>query len=221
MKIATWNIDRLKIKKKLNYVVENIKKIDADIIILTEFNNLVQLPFYKYKFETEKLPKEPYNYAETERRVAIFSKFPIKRTFKTYDDLTTCCAEIETNFGNLIIYGTIVGIIGFSDKNFKSDLEKQIEDIKNIAKLGNFCYVGDLNTSFSDKYYFTHFACENFLKCFLENDLENITENLQNNIDHFVVSKNFLKNLNFEISEWNQDLLLSDHKGICVELNAE
>ena len=79
MKIATWNIDRLKTKKNLIPVVENIQKIDADILILTEFNGIVELPYFKYKIETQKLPEKPYDYKETERRVCIFSKFPIKQ----------------------------------------------------------------------------------------------------------------------------------------------
>ena len=218
MKIATWNIERLKTKKNLIPVVENIRKIDADILILTEFNNIVELPFYEFKIETQKLPREPYDYKETERRVAIFSKFPIIKTLKTYDEMSSCCAEIQTNLGNLIVYGTIVGILGYSDKNFKTDLEKQTKDIKSLSKLGHFCYSGDLNTSFSDNYYFTHIAREKFIKCFQENDLINTTENLSENIDHIVVSEKFLSNFKFQISEWNINKEFSDHKGICIEL---
>ena len=218
MKIATWNIERLKDLKNLIPVVENIRKIDADILILTEFNNIVELPFYEFKIETQKLPREPYDYKETERRVAIFSKFPIIKTFKTYDEMTSCCAEIQTNFGNLIVYGTIVGILGYSDKNFKTDLEKQTKDINSLSKLGHFCYSGDLNTSFSDNYYFTHFGRKSFIECFESNSLNIVTENLKENIDHIVLSENFSKNFKYEIVEWNIDKKLSDHKGICLKL---
>lgn len=218
MKIATWNIDRLKTKKNLIQVVENIQKIDADILILTEFNGIVELPYFKYTVETQKLPEKPYDYKETERRVCIFSKYPIKQIFETYDDLTSCCAEFETDYGNLIVYGTIVGIVGNTDKNFKSDLKKQIEDINKFSKLGNFCYCGDLNISFSDNYYFTNFGRENFRDCFNENNLKNLTENLSENIDHIIMTETFTNNLKFEITEWNENKELSDHKGICVKL---
>ena len=63
MKIATWNIERLKDLKNLIPVVENIQKINADILVLTEFDNLVELPFYEFKTETLKLPKKPYGYS--------------------------------------------------------------------------------------------------------------------------------------------------------------
>ena len=218
MKIATWNIDRIKRRKDLIPIAESIQKIDADILILTEYNKILELPNYKYQIETLKISENQYNYKETERRVSIFSKFPIKQVFKTYDEITSCCVEIETKFGNLIVYGTIVGIIGFIDKNFKADLMKQTEDIKSLSKLGNFCYVGDLKISFSDNYYFTHFGRKSFIECFESNSLNIVTENLKENIDHIVLSENFANNFKFEISEWNIDKNLSDHKGICLKL---
>ena len=218
MKIATWNIDRLKLKKNIIPIAENIQKINADILILTEYNNDLDLSCYKYKIETDKILENKYNYKDSERRVAIFSNFPIKQVFKTYDSQTSCCAEFQTDFGNLIVYGTIVGIIGYSDKNFKSDLINQINDIKNISKLGNICFSGDLNISFSDNYYFTNFGRENFLECFKTNKLKNLTENQSNNIDHIVISESFIMKFQFEVSEWNNDKKLSDHKGICLNL---
>lgn len=218
MKIATWNIDRLKSKKNIFPIVECIQKIDADILILTEYNSILELPFYEYKSTTEQLRESPYHYKETERRVAIFSKFPINKSFKTYDSQTSCCVELETNFGNLIVYGTVVGILGNTDSDFKIDLIKQKEDINTISKLGNFCYAGDLNISFSDNYYFTKFGRETFLDCFERNQLTNLTESLSENIDHIILTEIFATQFKSEITEWNSDKILSDHKVICIEL---
>ena len=218
MKIATWNIDRLQSKNNLISIAECIRKIDADILVLTEYNSILELPFYDYKITTEPLPESPYHYKETERRVAIFSKFPIKKRFKTYDSQTSCCVELETNFGNLIIYGTVVGIIGNTDPNFKTDLLKQTEDINTISKLGNFCYAGDLNISFSDNYYFTKFGREILVDCFKTNQLLNLTESLSENIDHIVLTESFANRFICEISERNGDKKLSDHKGVCLNL---
>lgn len=218
MKIATWNIDRLKSLNKSSSIIQNLKEIDADILILTEYNKLLHLPYYQYKVETNKILDNQYNYKETETRVAIFSKFPIRQIFKTYDNQTSCCAEFETDFGNLIVYGTIVGIVGNSDKNFKADLIKQTEDIESLSKLGSFCYSGDLNISFSDNYYFTKFGREKFLESFRNNRLINLTGNLKENIDHIIISEDFIKNLNHEISEWNTSKSFSDHKGVLLEL---
>lgn len=218
MKIATWNIDRLRAKHNRTQIQNEIEKISADIIILTEFNNLVELPFYKYKYETEKLPKEPYDYSETERRVVIFSKFPINHSFHTYDDQTTCCVEIIIENSNLIVYGTILGIIGIGDKNFQLDVQKQIDDIFSFSKFPNFCFAGDLNTTFSDNLYVSKKAREKLLNCFEDNNLVITTENIENNVDHIVLSKNFISNRKMKITKWNEEKLLSDHIGICIEL---
>ena len=219
MKIATWNIDRLKTKKNVFPIAKCIEKIDADILILTEYNSILELPYYEYKITTEQLPESPYHYKETERRVAIFSKFPIKKSFKTYDSQTSCCVELATTFGNLIVYGTVVGIIGNTDLDFKTDLIKQTEDISTISKLGNFCYTGDLNISFADNYYFTKFGRETFLECFKGNQLTNLTGIISENIDHIVLTESFAKQFKCGISEWNTDKTLSDHKGVCLNLN--
>ena len=194
------------------------RKIDADILILTEYNSILELPFYEHKITSEQLRESPYHYKESERRVAIFSKFPIIKSFKTYDSQTSCCVELETNFGNLIVYGTVVGIIGNTDPDFKTDLIKQIEDINTISKMGNFCYAGDLNISFSDNYYFTKFGRETFLDCFKSNQLKNLTENISGNIDHIILTESFVTQFKSDISEWNIGKKLSDHKGICIEL---
>jgi len=218
MKIATWNIDRLKDKKKLIPISDQILEINADILILTEANKLIDLSIYKFQTETQILPIEPFNYKSEERRVTIFSKYPILRTFATYDDLTSCCAEIQTDFGNIMIYGTIVGITGKNDKNFNLDLDNQISDINRLSPLGNFCFAGDLNISFSDSYYFTKNGRTKFNICFTANKLQNLTESISENVDHIVVSKNFIKDLYIQLSEWNLDKSLSDHKGVCVEM---
>lgn len=218
LKIATWNVARITNKNKLNSIYKEIQNIDADILILTEYNQILDLSSYQFTTETEQLPKEPFDYSETERSVAIFSKFPIKRIFETYDKQIACCSEIETPFGDLIVYGTIVGEIGNRDKNFIPELEKQQKDLIKLCKLGNICYAGDLNMSFSDNYYFTNVGREKFLKSFTNNKLQNTTEYVKENIDHIVISKDFLANYSIKTSEWNLSKELSDHKGVCVEL---
>lgn len=218
MIIATWNIERLKHRNKIDSILDEIHKINAEILVLTEYDNL-ELTDYQFKTETKQLNSDQFNYSETERRVVIFSKFPILKTFETYDEFTSCCAEFETPKGNLIVYGTILGILGNRDKNFNKELEFQTNDIYKFSKNVNFCYTGDLNMSFSDNYYFTNEGRNQLNECFQKNSLINLTENLEENIDHIVVSKEFIDNSEVILTEWNLNKKLSDHKGICVEFN--
>jgi len=217
MKIATWNIERLKTRKISNLILKETKSINADILILTEYNHL-ELDDYGFKVETKNLPATgSCNYSKTERRVVIFSKYPVVSAFETYDNSTSCCAEFKTPNGSLIVYGSIVGILGNRDKNFNSELDMQINDINKFHKKGNFCYAGDLNMSFSDNYYYTKDGRKKFIDCFQKNNLINLTEKVKESIDHIIVNENFLKNSKVDIYEWNTDKKLSDHKGICVE----
>lgn len=216
MKIATWNVERLKKKKHLKEILLEIGKIDADILVLTETDSRISPENYPFKIETKPLILIDKMANSTENRVSIFSKFPIMEIFETYDDFTSCCAELKTPFGNLYIYGTIVGVLGNRNQNFIPDLKSQMNDLQRIFEQ-NICFLGDLNCTFSDNYYFTHEARNLFNENFDSLNLKNITANLSENIDHIVISDNFIKNFKIKVSEFNVDKKLSDHKGIVTE----
>lgn len=212
MKVATWNIERLKKKSNLNAIKDEISRINPDILVITEHNKYLQLTDYKFIAETSE-------FSNHEVKVGIYSKYPIKQTIKTCNNLESCCAKIETPYGNLIVYGTVVGILGNRNKNYVDDVKNQMDDIQKNSRQGNFCYLGDLNMSFSDNYYFTKIGRNLFTECFRLNSLINITENLTEAIDHIIINNEFIENLSIKIYEWNIDKSLSDHKGVCVEIH--
>jgi endonuclease/exonuclease/phosphatase family metal-dependent hydrolase len=217
MKIATWNIERLQ-KRKNKEIIQAIKQVNAATLVLTEASDLIDLSDdYAFNSKTILLHDSTNNYRSDERRVIIYSKYPISQTIKTYDEKTSCCAEIETPFGKLFVYGTIIGIYGNRRKCFLEDLDKQIEDINKISQSTNFCFAGDLNISFSDNYYFTTIGREKLNDVFSKNNLINVTKDIPQNIDHIIISANFNKNAICKTTTWNHDKQLSDHIGVCVE----
>lgn len=215
MKIATWNIERLKHSKKLDVMLAKIGKVNADILVLTETDTRVN-PDYPFKVSTNILPTD--NYKSTERRCSVFSKFEIIGSYETYDGLTTICPEVRTPFGNLLVYSTIIGVYGNRHPSFKEDLEKQLADFKRLGKRP-LCIVGDFNLSFSDNYYFTNAGRNALNSSLAENGLINLTADLNETIDHICLSKHFLGDRNVELLEWNQDKSLSDHEGVCVSIH--
>ena len=217
MKIATWNVERLKKKKYLREILSEIEKINANVLILTETDSQILPENYPYKIETKPLVLVNPLAKNTENRVSIFSKFPIVETFGTYDEFTSCLAEIETPFGTLFVYGTIVGVLGNRNQNFIPDLKSQMNDLQKFSEK-NICFVGDFNCSFSDNYYFTNEGRNLFNENFKILKLKNITAKIPENIDHIVMSENFIERFKIKISEFNLDKKLSDHKGIIVEL---
>jgi len=217
VKIITWNLERPTEKslKKNTAIIEQLKKLDADIVILTETNKCIDLSNeYHYLHTTEPTG----NYAKGEVRSTIISKYPFLEEYATYDLATSVCSSIETPLGVIIVYGTIVGIYGNREASFTPDLEKQIQDWNSLAKKGDLCIAGDLNMSFSDNIYYTKKGREMFLDAFEKLGLRNITAELPNNIDHIVISSDLIKNQTISYTTWF-DRALSDHQGVMISIS--
>ncbi len=219
MKIATWNLERLnKSTSKSQTIIDCLTKINADILILTETNEVINLGDSYNCFQTSKL-EEPY-YKEGERRVIIYSKYDLIEDFKTFRADTSICIKLKTPLGELAVYGTIIGILGNRRKCFMSDLDKQIIDFDRIAKTNSFCISGDLNMTFGDNYYHTKEGREKLNASFEKLNLINLTANIPENIDHIVLTKTFVGDRQPKIETWNMDKTLSDHIGVSIEVLA-
>ena len=101
MRIATWNVERLKHKKAHDRILRAIEKVQADVLILTETDERVHPP-YQYSVHTRRLCEAPAEYtlpsiyASSENRVSVFSIYPIVGEYETYDPYTAICPDIET-----------------------------------------------------------------------------------------------------------------------------
>ena len=218
MKIATWNVERLKTDGRLPGILECIEKADTEILVLTETDSRIS-PDYKNCFSTPPVKEANLKlYKASENRVSVFTNYKLIREHDTYDRHTTKCVELETEFGNLIIYGTIMGIFGNREASYIPDLEKQMDDVRRLTKLGNVCVLGDYNCSFSDNYYYTRQGRETVLKTFGECRISIVTEGQPECIDHIAMTDGFIGKRRIEVTEWNLDKTLSDHKGIMAEL---
>ena len=232
MKIATWNVERLKHQDSLDKILSAINDTQADILVLTETDERIK-PNYRYAFHTPQLCAAPSDYhipgrykdyavgdfyKSTENRVSVYTNYPCVNRCETYDKYTAICVELETPAENLLVYGTIVGILGNRDESFNQDLLLQVRDYERLSKAENFCICGDFNCSFPDNYYFTNFGRKTFSESFADNNITLLTGNQPECTDHIAVSKKFVGETKVNISEWNLDKSLSDHKGIVVEI---
>lgn len=220
MKIATWNVERLKHKRDIDGILSICKDAAADILVLTETDDRL-VPEYDHCFRTDSLAgiSDPTRYKDTENRVSIYTNFDCIRTFETYDRRTAVCVELATELGPLVIYGTIIGSQEKTDPSYKTDLSRQLEDISRLCSEGHYaCMIGDYNCSFADNYYFTVYGREAMLTAFAENKLKLLTRELPESIDHIAISNDFLKGSDIQIREWNIDKRLSDHKVVAAEI---
>lgn len=219
MKIATWNVERLKHKAHLNTIKAECERVGADVFVLTETDQRLR-PDFKFCYETPLLAAiQPDYYAPTENRVSIYTNYPCVRQHETYNAATSLCVELETERGNLLIYGTIIGIYGNRHPSFKEDLRRQADDVSRLSRLGDgFCICGDFNCSFSDNYYFTKLGRSILVETCDQNDIRLLTGIVPECIDHVAITAEFVGNSSVHIEEWNLDKYLSDHKGIAVTL---
>lgn len=219
MRIATWNVERLKHKTNLKEIQKICEELHADVLVLTETDTRLQ-PGFQHCVCTPLLAEvQPDYYRPTENRVTVFTNYEIVATHPTYDARTAICAELETERGSLLVYGTIMGIYGNRHPNFRDDIVKQADDFKRLSALGKPLFVvGDYNLSFSDNYYYTGFGRNTILESFMENQITIVTAEQPECIDHIAVSTSFLQGTSPNVLEWNQEKTLSDHKGISVTI---
>jgi endonuclease/exonuclease/phosphatase family metal-dependent hydrolase len=148
MKIATWNIERLRHKNMLSEINAICAQIAADIFVLIEPDLQIDLG-YKHCLSTLSLNDAHNYYKASERRVSIYTSYDFVRNHATFDEHAAICAELKTPDGNLLVYGTIIGIYDNRNQNFMEDLSRQAYDITRLAAdYKNLCVIGDFNCSF-------------------------------------------------------------------------
>ena len=219
MKILTWNVQRLE-KKENKKILAKLYEFGADIIVLTETSSILNLNKHYKSISTETLTEnyDNVNYKVGENRTTIWTKYKFVNHLKTNDNYTSVCSEIETEFGILKVYGTIIGIFGGIGKRFESDLKGQLNDFEKFDATKSNCIIGDLNVFFSGYAYPSHYARNVLNETFKKLKMENLTSEVVENVDHIIISKEFIKNKKTEIETWNIDKKLSDHIGICLTI---
>ena len=217
MKIATWNLERPnKFTKKNREIVDCLEEVNADILILTESNEIINFGDNYNYYHSSKL-EESY-YKDGERRVSIYSKYDAIEHLETFRNETSICVKFKTPLGDLTVYGTVIGIHGNRRASFMEDLNLQLADFERIGSSENLCIAGDFNISFSDNYYFTKEGRIKLINSFTKLDMLNVTANIPNNIDHIILPINYVNKEPLKIQTWNVNKMLSDHIGVAVEI---
>jgi exonuclease III len=219
MKILTWNLERLK-KRKNKLILEKLTEIDADILILTETNTIINPGVSYNAASTDPLPNQldKVRYHSGERRVTIWTKYKITAKHKTIDDLTSVCLDIQTPAGLLTVFGTIIGVYNGKGKQFDDDLQRQLPEFGAFSAINNICIAGDFNVAFSGYAYPSHKAIQTLTQAFIKLGLTNTTSSINDSVCHIVLSNSFVNYFKQELSFWNEEKHTSDHIGICLTL---
>ncbi len=228
IKIATWNLERPKgpkgLSRKNARILQKLKEIKADILILTETNCCIDLGTGYIEFRSEELrSSKECEYTVGENRSTVWVKKTHAATkVAVSDPSTSVCVSVETQQGEILVYGTIIGILGHPSQN----VDQQIEDWRRISESGtkSVCIAGDLNVQFNRLDNFTTKSKDKIIACLSDLEITNLTSGIAENIDHIAVSNAFLARApHTETHVWNQERKLhvprlSDHIGISVQL---
>lgn len=228
MKIATLNIDWA-LKAGKSRIEAFLTQQDFDFLILTEAIDL-NLKNFKFKYHSKPIPEnieyEGLNYTqylngEKAYRSIIYSKSPSVKKYNVVDDKTSLALEFETEYGNLVIYATIIGT-RFRTKPFvTNELENCIKDCQKISETNpNLIIIGDLNTSFLDdekQFSISGKTTQSLQSLFKDLNLVNATENITQNIDHIIIP-NLLTNNKIDTNVFVEKNMLSDHKGLFISI---
>lgn len=112
MRIATWNVQRPDPSnlKRNQAVMEKIREVNADIWILTETHEVIDLSGTHHGAATYPSPRKP---RQGESCAAVWSRWPIQRRIDTSDNSEAVCVEVEHPERPLLVYGSIIAYGGY------------------------------------------------------------------------------------------------------------
>lgn len=232
-RIATWNLERPKNgTDKTIRALRKIREISADILVLTETSNAINL-----EPEYWSIKSTPYERTPGEQWITIWSKWSIVKAIETFDSKRTACGLIESPFGQVIIYGTIIpyhmaGVTGnrYPHTGYKTwefhekDILAQSADWLKIGLTFPgipLMIIGDFNQTRDDlpKGYGTKTGRELLTTALNNNKLTCLTGldfgkthlridpnkgKVRRNVDHICVSNHLLINLkNLQVGAWD------------------
>jgi endonuclease/exonuclease/phosphatase family metal-dependent hydrolase len=237
-RIATWNLERPRQKGWIQNQrrLDQIHQIDADVWVLTETNKAIDLGS-----DYEAIASIPWeNYHQTgENLTTIWSRWKRLRTLQTFDNHWAVCVEIDSPFGAMLIYGTVLpyandkGISGTAKRweEHRRSIQQHHEDWLRIQKQYPdrfMCIAGDFNQSRDNSGWYEEKQSVEMLSTALE-DLSMVCVTHQNfqkdvgrsTVDHICLSKR-LVDYQESVSAWkgktSEGKKMSDHNGVFVDL---
>jgi endonuclease/exonuclease/phosphatase family metal-dependent hydrolase len=242
VRIATWNLERPKQNGwvKNQRCLDKIREIDADVWVLTETNAAIAIPS---DYEAVASASVSGYHAVGENLSTIWSRWKVLRSIPTFDPIWAVCAEVDSPFGAMIIYGTVITYAndkGISDtakrwEEHRRSIRQHHEDWLRIQKQYPnhlMCIAGDFNQSRDNSGWYEEKESVELLSTALH-DLSVVCvteENLQtkglsrSTVDHICLSES-LQSYKVGVGAWEgttpENKKMSDHNGMFVDLQHE
>lgn len=231
MRIGTWNVEYAAVEAKNRLRLQRLHQADADIWVLTETHDRLDLPGYA-------AVSSPPSRRGGGRWVTIWSRLPVVETIPTIDPDRTVAAIVEAPPGPMVVYGTVMP--WHSDPGREGTAKNWTEHYRVIPEQGvewrrllerhpgvHLCVAGDLNATVGySGYYGTKFGRQLLadaldgagLVCVTreENGREGLV--VRPFIDHVCMSRELGESATI-VDAWEgtvDGVRLSDHSGVVV-----
>jgi endonuclease/exonuclease/phosphatase family metal-dependent hydrolase len=236
IRLVTWNVDRPRTGSIARNAIVNAKlcEIDADILVLTETHASIRPGSGFDSCATEIHADNQWRYLNNphtsgENCTTIWSRWPVIRQVPTADPIHGVCVEINTPYGALFVYGSI--ITWHADKGSDGTAKNWTEHYKAIEWHGRdwsklrgmrpLCAAGDFNTTLDGTYYGTKNGRDLLRTALIDGDLICITQALPLTIDHICLSPDWANRVE-HCFIWQAytpaGRTISDHYGVGIDI---
>lgn len=241
MRIGTWNVEYAAGASKNARRLEVLRSNPADIWVLTETHDGLDLSTTHEAVRCRQRPKR----RKGERWTTIWSRFPIRDIVPVVDEERTVAALVDAPSGPLMIFGTVLpwqfdrgkhpnGAVVRSWSEQYRVIDEQTKEWSALrrAHFGvPLCVAGDLNLNLGGPHWYgTYRGREATREAMRQNGLVCCTEYdciprgllAHSPIDHVLISKSLAVNSRVAAA-WegtaSDGVRLSDHSGLVVELS--
>lgn len=235
MRIATWNLERPKPRswKKRPAIEAQIKKIKADIWVLTETHECIR-PEGAVDVASSKPVANLYDNGET--RTTIWSRWSIRKCLTTHNPERAVCVEIKADEADWIVYGTVMPYLRYGGKVHDESIEQHVKDWVRLTQEypgHRIVVAGDFNESLDprmDRYHYGTANGRRLLRQGLtEAGLNCVTQTVdievplgkKANIDHICLDR-ISTSRTQPVETWepisDDGVVLSDHIGLFVDV---
>jgi len=241
MRIATWNLERPgpSNRVRIGACLDKIREIDADLWILTETHELIDLSATHHGAASAPSRRKP---RPGESCATVWSRWPILRSIPTSDPTEAVCVEVDHPAGPLLVYGSIIAYAGYKGPDGNSPAWHEHYrsigwhglDWKNLRQQfpeHPLVTGGDYNQNRDGARWYgtrkgrdllTRALEEAGLKCVTEEDFVKTGKlRERHTVDHLCMDTKLAKRV-VAVTPWERErpdgMRMSDHSGILVEI---
>ena len=136
LRLATWNLDHASNSKRpIDLQVKTILGLNPDILVLTETCKEVDAALVQSGYQS--YPSEPNQYGKFFSVIYLGQRVSWVETLPTAEAICSVCVRVNTQVGEMIIYGTIITYHGDKGRDLSNPSPAWHEHYRSIKRHGD------------------------------------------------------------------------------------